>query len=381
MSSIYKLSDNLISSLGFTTEENFTAFLDNKSGISRYENLYGMPEVFHVSKVNSERLENEFQSLSVSGKFTRFEQMILTSVIKATQGKDIDLSSPNTVFIIATTKGNIDLLDAPGYNGFDKSRLYLWKSAQIISDFFKNPSSPLVVSNACISGVSAILLAKFLIGSGKYSTVVVTGADIVSKFTLSGFSSFKALSASFCKPFDAGRDGLNLGEGAGTLILSGRMPDKGPVIAFEAGCTSNDANHISGPSRTGEGLLQAIQGTIGGGDCSGIGFINAHGTATPYNDEMEAIAFSRAGLNHLPVNSLKGYIGHTLGAAGIIESLLCAKSLENNLILKSLGFHDTGVSVPINVTKSNIPLEKKLCLKTASGFGGCNAALLIRKLD
>jgi 3-oxoacyl-[acyl-carrier-protein] synthase I len=379
MVTIYKLSDNIISSLGFSTEENFDSILNEKSGIGRYENLFGIPDIFHVAAIDNQRLEDEFSALEIPGRYTRFEKLVLTSITYSAKGTDVDLASPDTLFILSTTKGNIDLLDDPGYQGFEKNRLYLWKSAQMICRFFKNPSPPLVVSNACISGVSAILVAKHMIESGKYSNVVVAGADIISKFTLSGFYSFKALSASRCKPFDAGRDGLNLGEGAGTLIVSSRKPEKGPVISFNAGSTSNDANHISGPSRTGEGLLKAIEDTLKDVDPGEIGFINAHGTATPYNDEMEAIALSRAGLNHLPVNSLKGYIGHTLGAAGVIESILCTGSLERNMIIKSLGYHNLGVTVSLNVADSHSPLFKNTCLKTASGFGGCNASLLIKK--
>ena len=110
-----------------------------------------------------------------------------------------------------------------------------------------------------------------------------------------------------------------------------------------------------------------------------IDYISAHGTATPYNDEMEAIALSRAGLLDVPVNSLKGYWGHTLGAAGIIESAVAINSLENNILFKTAGFREMGVSEKINVIAENIKKPVKSCLKTASGFGGCNASIILYK--
>jgi 3-oxoacyl-[acyl-carrier-protein] synthase-1 len=287
------------------------------------------------------------------------------------------------LFVLSTTKGNVSLLDTKLEQGFEVERVNLWAAANEIATFFKNPNTPVIVSQACISGVSAILSAKMYLESGKYKHVVVTGGDVLSKFIVSGFQSFKALSATRCKPFDTLRDGLTLGEGAATIILSIDDENLLPVnsIVIKAGATSNDANHISGPSRTGEGLYRAITHTLKDVDIQNLAFINAHGTATLYNDEMEAIAISRAGLENIPVNSLKGYIGHTLGAAGIIETIVCSHSLLNAQLIKTLGFSNLGVSKTLNIITETIGFNKTECLKTASGFGGCNAAVLIKKYD
>jgi 3-oxoacyl-[acyl-carrier-protein] synthase-1 len=217
--------------------------------------------------------------------------------------------------------------------------------------------------------------------SGRYRHVVVTGGEVLSKFIVSGFQSFKALSPERCKPFDALHDGLSLGEGAGTVILGLAGEDKLPAgcVAVIAGASSNDANHISGPSRSGEGLYRAIISTLKGTDISNLAFINAHGTATPYNDEMEATAISRAGLEPVPLNSLKGYFGHTLGAAGIIETIVCFQSLLAAQLVKCLGFTKSGVSKNIKVITEPLRFVETECLKTASGFGGCNAVVLLKK--
>jgi 3-oxoacyl-[acyl-carrier-protein] synthase-1 len=122
-------------------------------------------------------------------------------------------------------------------------------------------------------------------------------------------------------------------------------------------------------------------GTLKGVGTTNLAFINAHGTATPFNDEMEAVAISRACLEHVPVNSFKGYIGHTLGAAGLIETVVCSHSLLNGQLVKCLGFDTLGVSKRIQVITEARGFEATEGLKMASGFGGCNAVVLLRKYN
>lgn len=381
MKVVYNISDNIISSLGFTTAENMVSMYQGQSGVELRTDEFGIPEPFQASLVEHNRLNEIFGKLTDVNKYTLFERMLIQSVYEAASHTDIDLSSPETLFIISTTKGNVHLLDPENSQEFSPERINLWSSANEITSFFNNMNSPVVVSQACISGVSAILAGKMFLESGKYKHVVVTGGDILSKFIVSGFQSFKALSSQRCKPFDSSRDGLSLGEGAGTVILG--FDDEESLatnaIVIKAGATSNDANHISGPSRTGEGLYRAIMSTMEGIDISDLAFINAHGTATVYNDEMEAIAISRSGLENVPVTSLKGYIGHTLGAAGLIETIVCSHALQEGRFINCLGFSDLGVSKNIKVITENSKFEKKECLKMVSGFGGCNAVVLLKK--
>ena len=145
----------------------------------------------------------------------------------------------------------------------------------------------------------------------------------------------------------------------------------------------NDANHISGPSRTGEGLYRSIYGAMAeaGLKPSNIDYICAHGTATPFNDEMEAIALDRLGLTAAPVNSLKGYYGHTLGASGLLETVIGIQSVLDNMLFRSLGFDELGVSKGINIIEENTGKELRYFLKTASGFGGSNAAIVLEKVN
>ncbi len=373
--SVYITGDNIVSSLGFTTEENIAAVKREISGLWHYADCLGMSEPFVASVVDDRRLAEVMASTGKeTGIYTRFEQIAIASVWEAARQSGADLADSRTLFILSTTKGNIELLDKQHRGRFDSDRLYLWRSAQLIASFFGNRNEPLVVSNACISGVVAQIVAKRWMESGLYRRVVVIGADVLSKFVVSGFQSFKALSPEPCRPFDASRCGLNIGEGAATLIFECATGASDKVM-LEAGAMTNDANHISGPSRTGEGLYLALREVMKGVDASEIGFLNAHGTATPYNDEMEAIAFGRAGLQEVPVYSLKGYFGHTLGAAGVVETVVAARGLRENFLPACKGYESCGVSVPLQVV---VRPEQRLvgrCIKTASGFGGCNAAI------
>jgi 3-oxoacyl-[acyl-carrier-protein] synthase I len=375
---IYITSDNIITSLGFSTNENAGNMLANKTGIRLTEDEKIAPGPFYASLLDTSLLKEKFAAVEDPGKYTRFEQMALLSVHSALSGSDLEPSDPKTLFILSTTKGNIDILEKENERIFGKERVYLWQTARLIQHYFGFRNEPVIVSNACISGVQAILTGARLIRAGFYENVIINGTDIITEFVMSGFNSFKSLSNGPCRPFDKTRDGLSLGEGSGTLILSKNPPHAGSNVVVGEGFSTNDANHISGPSRTGEGLFIAINLVMKKSPVT-VDFISCHGTATSYNDEMESIAITRAGMQSVPVNSFKGYWGHTLGAAGIIESILCIYSLRENILLSTKGYHDLGVTNPVAVIDKVIHREVSNCLKIASGFGGCNIALLFHK--
>ncbi len=249
----------------------------------------------------------------------------------------------------------------------------------MLQRYFNFRNEPVIISDACISGVQAIITGTRLITAGLFDNAVINGTDIISEFVLSGFNSFQSLSNGPCRPFDKTRDGLSLGEGSGTIILTSDPSVCGKVkIVAGEGFSTNDANHISGPSRTGEGLYLAISRILKRTPVS-IDYISAHGTATAYNDEMESIAITRAGLQDVPLNSFKGYWGHTLGASGVIESIMGIYSIRNSILFNTAGFSKPGVSNPLNIVTRSESRESGNCLKIASGFGGCNAAILFRK--
>jgi 3-oxoacyl-[acyl-carrier-protein] synthase-1 len=370
MKDVYVVADNIYSPLGGTTAENFSRLIRGIPGVRRQDRPEMAGQPFYAALFDRDEIQDD-------GRRTKFEQLLVASIDEVLRTAGIDPADPRTTLILSTTKGNISLIEE-GIE--DPARFSLAGSARLIAHHFGFVHSPIVISNACISGVLALITAMRLIRSGRYDTVVVAGADLISKFVLSGFGSFQAISAGPCKPFDQARDGINLGEGAGAVVLSGDGRYQGN-LRLRGGSVSNDANHISGPSRTGEELAQVITRSLADARCAAdeIDFISAHGTATPYNDEMEARALTLARVGMAPVNSLKGYYGHTLGAAGLIESIVTLQSMREDRVLPSLGYETNGVSTPLNICTTLLSTPLDHCLKTASGFGGCNAAIIMCK--
>lgn len=382
MTEVYVIGDNIISSLGFSSVENVENLKKDISGIEICKDSALSLTDFPASLVSDERLSKEFSLLNSSKQYTRFEQLLILSINDAISSLSINFKSKDTLIVISSTKGNIDLLKKENKKNFHPDRVHLWSAAEEVGSFFNCKNTPVVISNACISGVLAIVTAADLIRDGHYKNVVVVGADVMSDFVVSGFQSFKSLSNQPCRPFDKNRDGLSLGEGAGSIVLSNN-PEKESVIVVKGGSSNNDANHISGPSRTGEGLFLAIKQAMASSvlNANDIDLISAHGTATPYNDEMEAIAVGRHNMQNVPINSLKGYWGHTLGAAGIIESVASIHSIKNNFIIPSIGMTELGVTQDLNVVTELLEQRLNNCLKIASGFGGCNAAVIYQKIN
>ncbi|CAM1349460.1 beta-ketoacyl-[acyl-carrier-protein] synthase family protein [Tenacibaculum halocynthiae] len=375
MRNVYASYTNIISPLGFTTQENVNNILQKKSGIKRWENTKIFDEPYYASQLNEKKVDEEFSKLSETvNEYTKLEKMMILSLSNVVnKTKDIRLGKIGV--IISTTKGNIDALDKE--NKFSPKRAYLPKLGETIKSFFGFKEDPIIVSNACISGLLAVIMAKRFIQSSIYDTIFIVSGDIISEFTLSGFNSFKAISNAPCKPFSKNRNGVTLGEAAAAIVITAEK--EGVQIIGEA--SSNDANHISGPSRTGEGLFRSIKKAKQESKkyIEKIDYISAHGTATLFNDEMEAIAFNRMNLDEIPVNSFKGYYGHTLGASGLLETILGIESMKTDTLFPSLGFDELGASKAINVIKDTKKHKINAFLKTASGFGGCNAAAIFKK--
>lgn len=234
------------------------------------------------------------------------------------------------------------------------------------------------VNAACASSTVGVALATEYIVSGKYDHVLVAGADVVSPFVYYGFAALKAMKGEVCRPMDVNREGLSLGDGAVALYLSAER--QSDLVVSGYGIT-NDANHITGPSRDGAGLARAMQQAL---DMSGlepetVEAFCAHATGTRYNDTMELLAvaslFGEAGL---PVFGVKGAIGHTLGAAGGIEVALCGKCLETGLIPPTVGCRNPEAPVVV-LEPTSFPGRN--ILTSNSGFGGVNAAVLMEKMS
>lgn len=373
---IYITATNCITPLGFDVATNFKNIKAGKSGIVWQPSLLPIDAPLFVSTIQNSDLNTAFEKLEAGENFSKLEKMILLALQPLIE-ESKELLNQKTALILSTTKGNIVSLKN---NSNDISSAYLGQLAQKIATYFGFKTQPIVVSNACVSGILAVSVAKRLIQSEAYDHVFVAAADEVSDFVIAGFNAFQAMSQEACKPYSINRSGVSLGEAAAAVLISSNK--KNALVKILGDGSINDANHISGPSRTGEGLFKSIQSALAEAQISTekIDYISAHGTATPFNDEMEAIAFNRFNLGQTPVNSFKGYYGHTLGASGLLETVLAIASLQNNLLIKSLGFDALGVSQPLAIIEENQDKELHYFLKTASGFGGCNTAVIFEKV-
>jgi 3-oxoacyl-(acyl-carrier-protein) synthase len=242
-----------------------------------------------------------------------------------------------------------------------------------------NAASPLpglrfTVSNACASGAQAAIEAAELIQDGEAGHALALGVDALTPFVAQGFASLEAVSGAGARPFDAARDGLSPGEAAAGVLLA---PD-GPGARILAWGCSNDANHISGPSRDGSGLALAITRALRGIDPSRVRAICAHGTGTRYNDAMEAKAFRAVFGDPPPVFGVKGALGHTMGAAGMLELMLSAEVARTGVVPPTTGCSQIAEDCPLGVVIDR-PREvgAGLVLSTNSGFGGMNTAVLV----
>lgn len=385
---VYITDYNCVTPLGFDVSSNWNALVEGKSGVDLHKIIENQ-EPFYASMIDSEKLDEEFNRFFNSAQkseihrlaidnvsFTRLEKMFLLSLKPLVEKHQI---SEETAFILSTTKGNISLLKNQKTL---PEGVFLSSLAQKLADFFGFKTKPIVVSNACVSGVMAMSVAKNMIQAGKYKDAFVVAGDEISEFVISGFNSFQAIGTDICKPYDKNRDGINIGEAAAAVYITS-IRDENENFSFKilGDSAINDANHISGPSRTGDGLFASIKNAMTEAQVSAekIDFISAHGTATIYNDEMEAIAFNRMNLQNIPLHSLKAYYGHCLGASGLLESIISMESALHNMLIPSKNFEETGTSQSLNIIKENQPTEIKYILKTASGFGGCNAAIVLEK--
>lgn len=361
------ISDNITSPLGLTTEQTYKAVCEGKSGLKHYPCEDGkggwndLPFPIEASLFNKE----QWDKIMVDG-FSKFESLVLHSVKAAIS--TLIFNKERAILILSSTKGDIELLE----KGEDMSSLA--DAAKKVSMAIGIENDPIVACNACISGVSAIILGQRLVDCGNYSNVIVCGADVQSRFIVSGFQALKALSEEPCRPFDIERLGLNLGEAAATIVLSSEMNSpKGWKI--DKGAICNDAYHISAPHPKGLGAGMALR-KMKDAD-NPISVIGVHGTATMYNDQMESKAIEMAELQDVPLSALKGYFGHTMGAAGVLETIITMRALEDGLILPSKGFETCGVSGKVKISDKSVMVHGNTFVKMLSGFGGCNGAVRV----
>ena len=242
----------------------------------------------------------------------------------------------------------------------------------------------LTVSAACASGATALGIGADLLREDAADLVVAGGYDVLCRFVLRGFDVLRSLTREQVRPFDRRRSGLLLGEAAGLVLLARERDARGPRLGRLLGHGSaSDASHVAAPDPGGRGLEAAIRAALGAADVGGaeIDFVSAHGTGTLLNDRIETAVLHRAlgpRAGAIPVNSIKGALGHTMGAAAALEAIMCWLAAREGLIPPTAGFEEGDPGCDLDyVPGSCRPARPRLMLSTSLGFGGCNAALVL----
>lgn len=288
--------------------------------------------------------------------------------------------------LLATTKGEIDFLEQSVLSGSgDASESSLERLLEKVTERSGARGGGLVLSAACTSSSAAAARGAALIRAGEAESVLVVACDAVTEFVFSGFSSLMALDREPARPFDRNRAGLSVGEAAAYLLIMSQeraQREKRAIMAELAGWgLSDDANHMTGPSRESEGMVRAIEAALRSASLGQerVSCISAHGTGTPYNDAMEMRAFRALfGEERRPVYSIKGGIGHTMGAAGLVELIIAARALSEKLVPPTLNLEQVADDARGWVSPESQPLASAgYALVTNAGFSGVNTALLL----
>ncbi len=317
---------------------------------------------------------------------TRNNQLALSALkqIEAKVQEAIELFGPDRIAVIVGTStsgisdGEAAYSQKVKHGQFPSEYHYrkqeLGNTADFVADYFNITAPCYTVSTACSSSGRVFISAKRMLKAGLVDAVIVGGADSICQLTLNGFNGLEALSNELCKPFSTERSGINIGESAAFMLLSKTPSD----IALYGVGDSSDAHHISAPHPEGNGAEQAMRAALEDAQMSieDIGYINAHGTATPLNDSMESKAIYRVFGDSVPVSSTKPLTGHTLGAASATEAAIAWHILKYQLPLPKQGCENKAEDIEVQLVESELSLGGKAILSNSFAFGGNNISLI-----
>ena len=385
----------IITAIGDSVAGNRLALKEGRSGInntmslfpSKYAGLLPFGIVHYDTQVLKEKLQLTAPGITRTSMLAlhAFEEAVGDSHLSASE-----IAAPDTAFIGASTVGGMCLTDElygdaqEADNGSAYLETYDSASVQLfIQQRYGMKGFINTINTACSSSANAIMNGAQLIRQGRAKRAIVGGVDSLAKFTVNGFHSLHILSHDLCTPFDANRKGLNLGEGAAFIVLEKEEAINGKKVYAELTgyANSNDAFHPSSLSENGDGPFLSMQGALkkAGLQTADIDFINAHGTGTENNDEVESRAMLRLFGTAPAFASTKANVGHTLGAAGVVEAVYSILNIDGQELFPQLNF-----AAPIPAT-GLIPVQEyskreiKHVMSNSFGFGGNCSSLVFSK--
>lgn len=388
---IYVTGLGVVSGIGIGVNENIDALRLQKHGIGK---ITLFPTALDVPVSEVKRTNEELkQLLSISPQKTISRTALLGMLAAKEAMEDAQFVQPERLrigFISATSVGGMDLSEH-FYASFKENPSQgklreiishdCGASTELIASHLGVKDFVTTLSTACSSAANALMLGARMIKYGQLDVAIVGGTDALCKFTLNGFNSLLILDKAHCRPFDQSRAGLNLGEGAGYLVLqSEHSLHKAPYCELSGYANTNEAYHQTGSSPEGDGAFLSMSAAIlsSGIAKEEIDYINVHGTGTPSNDASESKAIQRIFGEQIPAfSSVKAFIGHTLGASEGIEAVYSALSAHKGMVYPNLNFREaipeTGL-IPESVFKERLPIRH--VLSNSFGFGGNNSSLI-----
>jgi len=393
---MYIIGDGIISPLGATTEENYQAVKAGYTGIRQFQaGFRGMPHPIKAALISPRDLEALAAPYcgARTHAMSRYRQAmsaVFESAVSNTvpdQYRNEILSSRKVAFVFCTTKGDVDsyreLTDHT-----TRPRLYPWHVPQRMMDELKLPGKPYVVMNSSLSGLQAQIVAnRLLCKDSPYDFAVVIGVELLSMFTINLLRSAGLVSEHFVQPFNDTYDGTNPGESASCIVYMSeeryRKDRKNlylpAVIKFVRGVVMSDPCYVKTPNPNGIVLQKTIRTVMQEEHVRNLSFVNVHGVGLNSFDQMVLTALEKSGLRKVPMNCFEGNFGHSSGSTSLMNSILGAKSLENDEILPTLGFQKKEKPEKVYVATEVLSSKKISCLNVSMGFGGVNAVALFTK--
>jgi 3-oxoacyl-[acyl-carrier-protein] synthase II len=373
MGKVFIANSFVTTSIGKDLNSTFQSLLDHKSGIKEIDR-------FDTTNYRSKyaALIKEIENPKNKSSFLNLTDLILEQITEIPK---------DSIVITATTKACIDLFEKNEKKTCPINKYLLPSNiSRYVTEKLGLNNNGINISSACASSTIALIKGAQMILNKRADSVLILCADIISEFVFSGFSALNALSDCPTRPFDISRKGLSLGEGGAAILLVSDKYAKDNKFKCEASITgfgiASDATHITAPARDGRGLILAVTKALKTAKLSPdqIGAISTHGTGTVYNDIMELKAFNNVFNGYkIPANSIKGSIGHTLGGAGGIEAAIGTLMLKEKTLPGTFGFSSPENGAENMISSENISFSKDYLISTNSGFGGTNAALILKK--
>lgn len=392
---IYVTGVGVVSSIGLNVEENISSFRQMKHGMEKVTLFQtGLDVPVSEVKLSNDELKTKL-GLPIHHTYSRTALLGMLASKEALDDSSLNVSSCRVGFISSTSVGGMDLSEnffVDFKKDHTKGRLRdivshdCGDSTERIASYLGINDFVTTVSTACSSAANAMMLAARLIKNGRLDAVVVGGTDALCKFTLNGFNSLMILDKEHCRPLDNSRAGLNLGEGAGFVVLqSEKYMNRAPYCELTGYANVNEAYHQTGSSPEGMGAFLSMSQAIkqSGLEKDSIDYINLHGTGTPTNDLSESIAIQRLFGENVPqLSSVKAFIGHTLGASEGIEAVYSILSVYRGIVYPNLNFVcpiDETMLIPVTQYQEGVKIKN--VLSNSFGFGGNNSSLLFSAVE